>query len=210
MASGSRNAAYAAISINWKQMRPDLYYTDESRDERLEWIGKFLGIKNLESMTDLSDDQLGAVAGEMKRLTGHAASPKPQAPSPKAKAAVDNVVAGHFGGDRHTQVITDDLDGNGETIFLSSAEMVYTLEKLLEYIAWTPDHRESFLISRFGTSNLRMLTFKKAKVAVNTFLRIAAHRDLKVRNGADKPVSRKAIDKYIPALKRELGIDQRK
>lgn len=203
-ASGSRNAAYAAISVNWKKMRPDVYNVDESRDERLEWIGKFLGIEDLRSMTDLSDQQLGTVAGEMKRLTGHGARTPSSVSS--ARPTSPNVITGDF-----TREAPDSRPEthDSETVFLSSPEMVYTIEKLLEHIAWKPDHRDHFLRDRFGTSNLRMLTFAKAKKAVTTFLRIAAHRDLKIRKGGDKAVSRGEIERYIPVLKRELQIDRR-
>ncbi|MEQ1644690.1 MAG: hypothetical protein ABL959_14675, partial [Pyrinomonadaceae bacterium] len=144
---------------------------------------------------------LGAVAGEMKRLTGHTSQPA----QPTRQPTIGNVVTGDFG---RPQADNGDAQ-QGETVFLSSPEMVYTLEKLIEYIAWSPDHRVSFLTSRFGTANLRMLTFKKAKVAVNSLLRIAAHRDLKRSKGENKPVSRTEINKYVPKLKEQLRIDQR-
>lgn len=85
--------------------------------------------------------------------------------------------------------------------------MVYTLEKLDEYIGWTAEHRNAFLQQRFKCSSFRMLTFKQATTAVNSFLRIAAHRDLKKRSGG-KPVSRQETNKYVPLLKAKLRIDR--
>jgi hypothetical protein len=54
-----------------------------------------------------------------------------------------------------------------------------------------------------------MLTFRQATTAVNALLHVAAHRDLKLRNGGNKPVGRAEVDKYIPLLKQQLKIDQR-
>lgn len=195
-----RPAAYASININFKKMLGD----DATREDRLAWIEGYLNMEKLRSMTDLTDDQLGAVAGEMKRLTGGQTTQRTQpTPTRPPSTTIGNVVRGEFGREP-----AQSGDGDKETIFLSSPEMVYTIEKLLEYIAWDRAHRDTFLTSRFGTTNLRMLTFKKSKVAVNTFLRIAAHRDIKRSKGPDQPVSRTEINKYIPKLKAQLRIDQ--
>jgi len=191
--SAWRPAAYASINVNWKKMFPD-----GDRDERLAWIGEYLGVNDLASMTDLTDDQLGAVAGEMKRLTGQPSS-KFQVPGSKS----GNVVRGDFGQHRDSAG-----GGKSETVFLSSPEMVYTIEKLITYCEWGPQAAESFLYTRYSVRSVRMLTFDKAKAVLNQFLHIAAHRDLKKRNGQDTPVSRKEINKYIPLLKQQLRIDQ--
>jgi hypothetical protein len=179
-------------------------FGNSDREERLAWIGEYLGIKDLVSMTDLTDDQLGAVAGEMKRLLGLGPGPGPRGGfvRPPIKNG-RNVVQGEFGRTRD-----DAGDGESETVFLSSPELVYTMEKLLGYIDWEPQHKDTFLKARFGTANLRMFTFRNATSAVNQLLHIAAHRDLKKAKGEDEKVSRKEINKYIPALKRKLRIDQ--
>lgn len=200
----NRGAAIASIQINWKAMSPD-----GDRDERLAWISEYLGCE-VSSLKDLSDYQLGSVAGEMKRLTGQSSQPSSTRTSratstPTRKTAIaDNVIEVDFGG----RATTETASAQGETVFLSSPELIYTLEKLLEYIDWPENHRATFLIQRFGTDNLKMLTFKNATKAVNAFLRIAAHQDLKKRKGADKPVSRAEVAKYIPMLKERLSIDR--
>lgn len=197
----NRNSAIASIQINWKAMSPD-----GDRDERLDWISEFLGCE-VGSLTDLTDYQLGSVAGEMKRLTGQSrqTSQPSTTSTPRTTSTSSNVVHANFGRP-HSQ----NVDAQGETVFLSSPELVYTLEKLLSYIGWNDDQRIPFMVKRFGTENLKMLTFKKATSAVNTFLRIAAHQDLKKRKGEGKPVSRDEVNKYMPMLKEQLGIDQRK
>lgn len=204
MASGSRNAAYAAININWKQISPD-----GDRDERLAWISEYLG-REVSSLTELTDEQLGTVAGEMKRLTGHTTGPR-AARSP----ANDNVVDFVSGANIHRSTV-DDANwsvgcgpvGNG-VAFLATNDQVYTLEKLDKHIGWNADKRSAFLNKRFSSDVFRRFTFDQATKATNALLRIAAHHDLKKRNGG-KPVSRTEINKYIPLLKAELRIDQYK
>jgi hypothetical protein len=201
--SSSRNAAYASISANFKKMFPDA-----DREERLAWIAEYLGFigtHTLESMTQLTDEQLGAVAGEMKRLTGQ--SNQRSAVSPRQKAAAGKVVQGNFGS-------PDVQDGDGETVFLSSPELVHTLEKLHAHIGWGMAWTATYLSKRLRTRitfpplSFRVLTFNQATRAVNMLLHIAAHRDLKDQRAASEKVSRQEVDKYIPELKRKLRIDQ--
>jgi hypothetical protein len=203
-----RNGAYAALNINWKQMYPDLSEAD-SREERLAWICEYLGLKNLRSTTDLSDEQLGSVVGEMKRLTGHGAGDRSVAVVRKPRLQ-GNVVRADFGRSDDTPI--DD----GEVVHLASREQVYTLDKLQTHLGWAQRDVFEFIRKRVLRGKARlsgsvpafhMLTFRQATTAVNALLHVAGHRDLKTRNGG-KPVSRKDLDKYIPILKRELKIDQ--
>lgn len=206
-ASGSRIAAIAAVQINWKKMMPD-----GDREDRLAWISEFLG-QEVHSLTDLTDQQLGAVAGEMKRLTGHTSPTSQTTPTRLgAVSGVGKVVQGEFGrpSDENLGVQASGLVDAHQTIHLASTDQVYTLDKLASYIAWTEDHLNAFLHQRFKCSTFRMLTFKQANSCTTALLRIAAHRDLKKRKGDDKPVSRAEINKYIPLLKAELRIDQAK
>ncbi len=61
MSRQSRNKSYAAVNILWKKMRPDLTGEDKdiNRDERLNWIARFLNLDGLDSTTSLSDAQIG-------------------------------------------------------------------------------------------------------------------------------------------------------
>ena len=198
-ASGSRNAAIAAVQINWKKMSPD-----GDRDERLEWISEYLG-REVHSLTDLTDQQLGAVAGEMKRLTGQPTRQRTRA------NGVDNVVRGDFDRDSANS-------GRSSTVFLASHEQVHTLEKLRNHMGWNQNDVFEFIKKRVlrgkaklaaTVPNFPMLTFRQATTATNVLLHIAGHRDLKKLNGG-KPVSRTELNKYIPHLKAELRIDQRR
>jgi hypothetical protein len=202
--SFNRNAAIAAIQISWKKISPD-----GDRDERLAWIAEFLGRREVRSVTDLSDDQLGAVAGEMKRLTGQSAQPR-QTSVPSTSSAGSNVVQAAFGRGSNAG------RGDHETIHLASPEQVYTLDKLQKYLRWSQDDVFEFIKKRVlrgkarlspSIPNFHMLTFRQATTATNALLHVAGHRDLKLRNGG-KPVSRVELNKYIPILKRQLKIDQ--
>lgn len=207
-ASAWRPAAYASINANWKKMFPD-----GDREERLAWVAEYLNLRNLDTLTDLTDDQLGAVAGEMKRLVGIGASRSWH----KAGPAMDvdsNVVQGDFGRERDAD--RPGADDN-EIIHLASPEQVYTLDKLQSYLSWSQSDVFEFIKKRVirgrarfsgPIPNFKLLTFRQATTATNALLHIAAHRDLKVRKGYDKKVSRAEVDKYIPLLKQQLGIDQ--
>lgn len=208
-----RNGAIASIQINWKRVHPDLS-SDESRDLRLWWIEKYLDLpRELKSMTDLSDSQLGTVAGELKRLTGQTSGSSRTSPTGQtsqtrtSEKAVGNVVPFPIG-IASADVAPNDQNQAGETIFLASHEQVFTLDKLDSYIKWTDEFRKGFLTKRFKCASFRMLTFKQATSCTNQLLNIAAHRDLKIRNDGKGPISRAEIKKYIPILKRELRIDQ--
>lgn len=204
-----RKDAYAAININWKQISPD-----GDRDERLAWISSYLG-HEITSLTELTDDQLGAVAGEMKRLTGRSAD----APVRIAGSSSDtsgrnrnpsNVIDGQFGTPEEPalRARVPAAPVESEVVHLATPEQVYTLTKLIDHIGWGQVSIGNYFTRRYGTAKLAMLTFAKANAATNALLHVAAHRDLKKRKGGDKPVSRAEINKYIPILKEQLGIDR--
>jgi hypothetical protein len=196
MSSQSRSKAYAAINICWKQISPD-----GDREERLAWVAEYLGLDDLESLTDLSDEQLGDVTGELKRLTGSAARRTSQVRQPMSNS---NVLHAEF-----RRESDGPRSGETETIFLASEEQVYTLEKLDAYIGWMPEERDRFLRKRFKGQNFRRFTFKQATAATNVMLRIAAHKDLRLGRADGEPITRVEINKYIPKLKAKLSIDQR-
>jgi len=209
--SASRNAAIAAVQINWKQISPG-----GDRDERLAWISAFLG-HEVASLTDLTDAQLGAVAGELKRLTGRAETRTgPQAS--RLPASPGNVVHADFHRDSKVKGQRSKIkDHPPQTIHLASPEQVHTLEKLASHIGWRPESIAEFIRKRIligvakresaSVPSFRMLTFKQATATTNALLKIAGHRDLKKQNGG-KPVSRTELNKYIPQLKARLRIDQ--
>lgn len=206
----NRNAAIASIQLNWPKISPG-----GDRDERLGWISEYLG-RDVGSLKDLSNDQLGAVAGEMKRLVGggqRQEAVKTGNGSDRIPAAA-NVV--DLPADRNPVVTTPGSDFGGEISHAASPEQVFTLEKIVDYLNWSQADVFEFIRKRvirgkerFSVSvpNIRMLRFKQATTATHILLRIAAQRDLKKRNPG-QPVGREAIAKYVPLLKEQLGIDQ--
>lgn len=198
-----RSRAYAAINICWKQMSGG-----NDREERLAWIAEFLDLKTeLRSASSLSDEQLGLVAGEMKRLTGNATAPQRR---PERSAAADgNVVRANFGRESNTR------PERRETVFLASKEQAFTLEKLQAHLGWQDADVQAYLAKRFKWAkaagkparfSFAMLTFKQATAATNALLHIAAHRYLKVSVGDGIKVGRADVEKTIPFIKKELGI----
>jgi hypothetical protein len=197
MSAQSHSKAIAAIQILWKQMRPDLTFDKEgSREERLAWIAQFLGMKReLKSITDLSDKQLGLVLEEMRRLTGQPSKPRQNAPQSPNTAT--------FG------VVETTPSGGAEIIHLTTPGQLITLKKLEAHIGWTQLQRENYLQPRFRRTNFQMLTFKQANSLIMQMLNIAAHKDLKSTLGPDKKITRQMTAKYIPTLKQKLRIDQK-
>ncbi len=221
MSRQSRNGAYAALNILFKQMRPDLDLEDKDtiRAERLKWIKNFLGLRKLESTTDISDPQIGRVLEEMRRLTGKAnesafrkihkipestdlVSIIPHDVRQRAKLRQEELIA------EGKLVRYEPPAGGAEIFHLSSPEQRFTLRKLEDYLGWTPERRANFLKPRFKATTFEMLRFDQATALTIQMLNIAAHRDLKKSLGADVKISRKMTAKYIPVLKQKLGIDR--
>lgn len=190
MSVEARNSAYGAINILWAKMRPDLAGEDKDtiRAERLAWIAQFLNLKGeLKSTTKLSDSQIGLILEEMRRMTGDVKQQKPKA--------------------RSLGIVQTVPGGGAEIVHLASSEQVYALDLLEKHLGWTVERREDYLMPRFRRRNFRTLTFDQATALTMQMLTIAAHKDLKAQ-GKTK-ISRAQIAKYIPTLKKKLGIDQK-
>ncbi|MDQ3132419.1 MAG: hypothetical protein M3Q99_16855 [Acidobacteriota bacterium] len=192
MSRQSRGRAYAAINILWQQMRPDLRFEDKDviRDERLSWIGDFLGLEKLDSTTKLSDKQIGMLLEEMKRLTGQA-----------SKTPENNT---KFGKSQNINNSENAQPDGAEIIHLAGEEQIYTINKLVGSIGWTEDGFREFLFQKFRRRSPRMLTFKKANSLMMILLNIAADKHLRAQ-GKTK-ISRQMTAEYIPVLKRKLQI----
>ena len=196
MSVESRRASYAAININWLQMRPDLRFESKEiiREERLAWITSLLDLaRPLSSLTKLTDGQIGIVMDEMRRMTGTKSEPKPKPPQTRG-----NVVQLS-----DYKKNTPKVKSEAEIKHLTSEEQLFTLEKLETYIGWTTQQRENYLRPRFGPANFQMLTFQQANALMIQLLNIAAHKDLKAMG---KKTGRTENAKYIPTLKKKLGV----
>lgn len=185
-----RSRMIAAIHIKFKQVRRDLRHADEGeiRDERLAFINDTLRLKrSITSMRDCTDRQLGLVLDALGRLESQPALPNSQAvPAPKAAATT----------------------GGAEITHLASAEQVYAITKLLDFLNWRAEARANFIKQRFNRTTPQMLTQKQAQTLFMILLTIAAARSVKSRTGAAR-ISRKMIQAEIPDLKVRLGIDRK-
>lgn len=179
----NRNPMLAAIHIEWLKIRPDLKHDKEAlREERLIWVSELLGYKHtISSMSLLSDKQLGIVLDELRKLT------KPKTSTQwcgKLKPATNT---------------------SAEIIHLANEAQVLTLQKIISFLQWSDDKLEGFLVKRYRSKSLRMLTFKQANSATFIFLNIAADADLR-KLGFTK-ITREQTNKHIPEIKRRLEID---
>ena len=201
MSPQSRNSAIAAVQICWKQMRPDLHGDkDALREERLTWISNFLQLRRpLESVKDLSDGQMLLVLDEMKNMTGAKSEPKKPIEPPRQGNVVSMI--GHLA--RKSPASIPALTA---TVFLTSDEQFYTLDKLVNFIGWNEEQTENFLKKRNFAPSLKMQKFDRANALTMILLNIAADKELRAQ-GKTK-ISRAMTAKYIPVLKKKLGIDQ--
>ncbi len=179
----------AAIHIKFKQVRRDLRGCTEAeiREERLAFINQTLNLKRpVSSMRDLTDRRLGLVLDKLSQLLA-------QPPLPNSRA-----------------VTTPQTEGSGgaEIVHLASAEQVYVINKLLDFLGWGLEAREKFISQRFKSKTPNMLSQKQAQSLTMILLYIAAQRSVKDRTGVAR-VSRKMIQAEIPDLKTRLGIDRK-
>lgn len=179
-----RRKAYAAININWLQMRPDLKFEDKDtiRDERLAWIASFLNLKKLDSTTDLSDKQIGLILDEMRNLTG--------TKQPNSVQSSGNVVSIEQFKRQH----------------YASDEQKYTLDKIIKHIGWTNEQTENFLKKRKFAASLEKLSFKNANSLTMILLNIAADKELRRALPPETKISRQMTAEHIPTLKKKLQI----
>lgn len=180
----TRNRMIAAIHLTWKKARPDLRHSsEEARDERLAFITDLLKLKRpLASMRKLTDRQLGLVLDALNNGRVQQRLPNAQA-APASEGA--------------------------EIIHLASAEQVFTINKLLDYLGWCPEARDNFIKQRFQRTSPAMLSPKHAHSLMMVLLNVAAARDVRQRLGSLR-ISRRMIGEEIPHLKARLRIDVKK
>jgi hypothetical protein len=189
--SKSRQKMIAAVQIEYKRANPYLEDKDEQRAARLDFITKLLNLRRpCESITELSDQQLGIVLDELRRQSG------------QAQPTQSNTNL------RFLQKSENSYSGESEVIHLATKAQVFTLEKLVEFIGWTEEQRTSFMQKRFRCAKFAMLTFKKATSVTNILLRIAAQKDLKQRGKTTCTTAE--INRQIEVVKTKLQIDQNK
>lgn len=187
--SPARYKMIAAVQIIWKQIRVDLHGDEEAlRAERLIYITEVLSLKRpLSSIRTLSDAQLGRVLDAMRRL-----QTQPRLTGYTRPALVEPAQP----------------ETGAEVIHLASAEQVFTINKLLTHLDWTPEYQKTFLHRRFKRQNHALLLPAQAQSLIRILLNISCTREVKQR-GVGK-VTRAMISAEIPLLKARLGIDRRR
>jgi hypothetical protein len=179
-----------AIHATWRKICPDLE-GEELRAARIAFASRVLNIrKPLKSMSKLSPKQLGIVLDEMRRherapaLPGVRALPARSTP----EACVPNETA--------------------EIHHLATQAQVDTINKLIRYLNWSALGAQAFIVDKFKRHSSNMLTPPQANSCTVILFTIAARKRIKDR-GFEGKISRTLIHAEFPALKRELGIDQK-
>ena len=178
----TRRGMIAAIQIQWKELRPDLRHSpEELRDERLAYITDILKLKEpLRSLKDLTNYQ-------MTRVLAHFDDLRAQPALPSTQVVARPVVA--------------------EIVHLATAQQVFTINKLLDFLGWHPDSRKRFLSSRYQRENPVHLRPRQANSLIRILFNIACSQELK--KAGFKKVTRPMIGMHIPVLKKKLGIDRK-
>lgn len=178
----AKHKLIAAIQIKWKQFRPSAD-AEESRAERLEYIRRFLGKRELSSVTKLTTHEMHQVLAEFDRqLTIN----PPTAPTAPRRRSSANIL-------RFPPKI--------------SHEQKHTLEKLASYLKYDDAYIQQFFSVRAGYKKCRTLSDlsnRQANKILFIFLRIAADAWLK-NQGVEHRTSAQ-INAAIPQIKRELSI----
>ena len=202
------------IHAEFPKLRPDLRHsTEELREARLEYCTQVLNLrKPLTSMKRLTEGQLGRILDRMKADMGYArVQPglpgcnvrqfQPRTNTDAAITATRSTVS--CGKDQ----MGKEANGSAEVLHLASAESVWAINRVFDYLKWTTKGREGFLQSKFERTSPRLLSPGMANSCLMILLNIAASKDLKEQRGY-KTVSRQAAGRYIHELKARLGIDQ--
>jgi hypothetical protein len=192
--SEMRNKMLAKIHVEFATLRPDLRHaTEELKLERLAFCERVLNLrKPLDSMRRLNDSQLGRVIEAIK-------AEKPQ-------GALPGCSVHHFRGS--DKGVSCGVEQMAEIHHLAGAEQVWAINKVFDHLGWSQQGRENFLKSKFNRTSPNMLTPKQANGLLVILFNIAASRDLKTQHGEGTVITKAMKGKYIPELKKKLGIDQ--
>ena len=187
-----RGQTLRAIHATWRKIAPPGLDGDELREARLTFANTVLRLNpRIESFSDkrMTSARLGAVLDAMRELERTPSLPGVE-PAPV------------------TRHLSPDAEG-AEIIHLATNAQVSAIERLRKYLGWTAIGLQNFLINKFnGKHSSSLLTPADANSCTMILLTIAARKRIKER-GVTGKISRALIHAEIPALKRELGIDQK-
>lgn len=195
-----RQSRFAKINATWKQLRPDLRTAEDLRQGRLEFAEAVLGCGPIGSFSDLTIPELdrviaAMVRGQLRLPTGD------RGPQTEFNQRLDRRPPGDGPAGPPSAV-------SGQVVHLASAEEVWAIEQVLNYLGWSEEGRRGFFQKNFRRPSAHMLKPRQAKSAISILLSIAASKDIKRREGENTKVSRGMMRAEMPALKRRIGIDR--
>jgi hypothetical protein len=197
-----RRKLFAKIHCQWKEMRPDLFGSEELREALIEFSREACGLESLETLKDLTNAKLGRVLDEMKAM-------KAQPQLPDCDPRFLQVPAARVPRGKNSEQAEPRAPGGG-IIHLATPAQIATIKKLFGFLGWSQEFREKFVSDRYRGKSPAMLRFKDATGLTAILLNIAAARELKEKWGPDKKISRGMIRGQVPELKRRLSIDVRR
>ena len=208
-----RASTLRAIHATWRKINPDLEGED-LRDARLQFATQALGLKKpLTSTSKLSPAQLGRVLDEMRR---HERAPGLPGMDTTTEGTEKN---------KSTSPVVD----AAEVHHLATQAQVDVIRKLIRHLNWSAVGTQAFLTRTFKRTSEAMLTPQQANSCTMILFNIAGRKRIadrlqktaresqaaameagRVAQKIEMPkISRALIQSEIPALKRELGIDQK-
>lgn len=196
-----RQKMLAKIHIEYQRLRPDLRHsTEELREERLLFCQNALGLSRPPaSLRDLTDKQLGRV---IEAIAKEYSEPKlPGCDAHGTRASVRSNLS------RHCSANDMISSSSAEVIHLASEEQTWAINRIFEYLGWSPEGRTRFIEGRFNRKSEKLLKPNEAQSLTFILLRIAASNDLK-KDSRIVRVTKSMIGSYIPQLKKKLGIEQ--
>jgi hypothetical protein len=195
-----RNRMLGKIHTEFPKLRPDLRHsTAELKMERLAFCERVLSLrKPLDSMRRLSNEQLGKVIEAIKREMPHQTLPGCSVHHFKSKAVPASPGA-TTATDESQQATIHHLAGN---------EQVWAIRRVLAHLGWSKAFVEQFIRQRYKRTGPEMLTPNQANALLMMLFNCAASRDLKERHGQQAVINKQMKGRYIPELKRKLGIAQ--
>ena len=208
------------IHATWRDARPDLRHSpEELRSERLAYCQEVLGLSHpVESMTELSDDQLvrviEALTAQTKRTEPAGPNVRPFRRPAKAVATKAASTTGQSEpaskADQANSIATPGAgpQEEAEIIHLASKQQVWAINRLYDYIGWTRERREEFLREKFRRVSPAMLTPRQAHSYTVILINVAAQKDIKREHPEVKKVTREMIREYMPELMKRMGIGQ--
>jgi hypothetical protein len=198
-----RTQTLAAINATWRKLCP--LEGEELRNARLAFATKALNLKGqLKSLSKCSPKQLGRIIDAMRLLekqpvlSSQFSVVSAEAQSSKLKTETENSAA------------------EGEVTHLATSAQGAAIERLRNYLGWSAIGLQNFIIDKFNRKHSpALLTPAEANSCTMILMTIGARKRIVDRrrresgDGSQGKISRVMIHAEIPALKRELCIDQK-